>query len=138
MNEEIKQEGKILTVGMEARYPPSMIVGKTYELKIDLKNTGKWPEPEKEEIKITLMVKSSLCSCVPRSRDIPTIVVHRFGGSYGPVEFLLTAWEAGEEKIRITLVNEHGFPVSTYHLPTIPIIEIEEPPPCCSSHCQNS
>jgi hypothetical protein len=50
----------------------------------------------------------------------PAVVLHRFGGSYGAAEFLLTATqEEMEGEIRITLVNGWGVPVKVLNLNNI-------------------
>jgi hypothetical protein len=53
-------------------------------------------------------------------------MVHRFGGSYGPARFWLTAGKAREARIRLTMVNGAGVPISVW---TLKDIVIEESPP---------
>ncbi|MEQ9368654.1 MAG: tetratricopeptide repeat protein [Coleofasciculus chthonoplastes F3-SA18-01] len=104
-------------------YPREAQVGKTYLMTIDLQPSGdsEWLY-EDEEYPIYCMLETSpLFSSKPVGE--PAVVLHRFGGSYGAAQFLLTATqEEIEGLIRITLVNGWGMPVNVLCLDDIKII----------------
>ncbi|WP_017654897.1 AAA family ATPase [Fortiea contorta] len=100
-------------------YPQEAQVDKTYLMTIDLElsGDGEWQYQE-EEYPITCMLETlprSLFSSKPMGE--PTLVLHRFGGTYGPAKFLLKA--ASKEiqgKIKITLVNSWGIELQVLNL----------------------
>jgi hypothetical protein len=103
-------------------YPREAQVGKTYLMTVDLKLTEgtEWLF-EEEEYPIYCMVDSEplfRCEAVGE----PAIVLHRFGGSYGAAEFLLTAThneQIGE--LKVTLVNNWGVPIKLIKLENVEI-----------------
>ncbi|MEQ9621176.1 NACHT domain-containing protein [Coleofasciculus chthonoplastes] len=105
-------------------YPREAQVGKTYLMTIDLQPSGdnEWLY-EDEEYPIYCMVEtSSLFSSKPVGE--PAVVLHRFGGSYGAAQFLLTATqEEMEGEIKVTLVNGWGVPMRVLNLSNIKIIQ---------------
>ncbi len=105
-------------------YPREAQVGKTYLMTIDLQPFGdsEWLY-EDEEYPIYCMLETSpLFSSKPVGE--PAVVLHRFGGSYGAAQFLLTAsQEEIEGQIRITLVNGWGMPIRVLNLSNIKIIQ---------------
>ena len=114
-----------LSVQPVISYPRQAMVGKTYLMTIELKSSednGEWLY-EEEEYPIYCMVDCSpLFSIKPVGE--PAVVLHRFGGSYGPAKFLLTAAQQEMEgEIRITLVNKWGIPVRVLNLNDIQILE---------------
>ena len=44
------------------------------------------------------------------------VVLHRFGGSYGPAEFVVTPQNIGERSLRLTIINQWGVPVGDHEL----------------------
>jgi hypothetical protein len=104
------------------KYPSEAEVGKMYLLTIDLRPLDfdeKWPYHDIEEQTIHCLINSA-----PLFRSSPLgdscVVIHRFGGSYGPARFRLTASaKEGEGTIRITLVNSKGLPLDVIETPTI-------------------
>lgn len=98
-------------------YPREAQVGKNYLMTIDLQLSGnsEW-DYEEEEYPIYCMLETSpLFSSKPVGE--PTIVLHRFGGTYGPAKFLLKAApQEVEGKIKITLVNQWGVPIQVLRL----------------------
>lgn len=95
-------------------YPREAEIGKTYLLTVDLRsveNGGAWPYPQTEEVTIYCFVDAG---DLFRSRAFgePAVVLHRFGGTYGPARFLLTPEPAERKgKIRVTLANGWGVPM---------------------------
>ncbi|HEY9830847.1 MAG TPA: alpha-amylase family glycosyl hydrolase [Stenomitos sp.] len=112
-------------------YPRVAEVGKTYLMEIDLhqiRDGREWVYDE-EEYPIYCMVNSSpLFSNTPIEE--PVVILHRFGGNYGPAKFLLTATKKQMQgKIRITLVNSWGVPIRVLELDNIQVTqEIAELP----------
>lgn len=103
-----------LTVEPIISYPREAESGKSYLLSIDLRPLitpeDKWPLESEECAIYCLLNTAPLFSNRPLGDT--AVVIHRFGGSYGPARFLLTA--ADEEvagMIRITLVNGWGVPL---------------------------
>ncbi|WP_224248187.1 AAA-like domain-containing protein [Hyalangium gracile] len=79
-----------------------------------------WPY-EQEELALTCLVHTSLFTHEPLGEQ--SIVLHRFGGSYGPAAFLLTAKEFFQKgAITLSFVNRHGMTVHTVVLPNIEIV----------------
>jgi NB-ARC domain len=108
-------------------YPREAQVGKTYLMTIDLQpeENFEWQYDE-EEYPIYCTVDSKLFSSKPVGE--PVIVLHRFGGTYGSVNFLLNLKaliseetlnkEQGSCRITICLINSWGVP---FHLSDIEI-----------------
>src|SRR6266540_1685637 len=98
--------------------------GKAYLLTVDLRRPigdDAWPYP-REEYPVFCMVDASPLF-VTKPLGQPAIVLHRFGGSYGPATFLLqAAAEPGKGSIRITLVNDAGVPLQTMELKDVRVV----------------
>jgi tetratricopeptide (TPR) repeat protein len=96
-------------------YPREAQVGKTYLMTIDLcihTSPTEWPYDE-EEYPISFVLDTMpLFSYEPIGEEDPTVILHRFGGTYGPATYLLTATqqEMGGT-LQITLVNDRGVPI---------------------------
>lgn len=103
------------------RFPRVAQVGRTYLLTVDARHSlppEQWPY-EQEEYPLTCLLES-LPWFDHRPLGEPTLLVHRFGGTYGEIRFQLTAGEqAGEGRLRLIFVNESGLPVHTALLPEI-------------------
>jgi hypothetical protein len=88
-------------------YPTLAEVGKDYLLTVDLRwdcAREEWPYPE-EEYPVYCRV-SAAPLFVSRPVGVPAVVLHRFGGTYGPARFVLTAGQKEMEgAIRITLTS---------------------------------
>lgn len=97
-------------------YPREAEVGKTYLMTIDLQTSGDdWPYEEEEYPMYCMLETSPLFSNQPVGE--PALVLHRFGGTYSAVQFLLTAAQHEMEgEIRVTLVNGWGVPVRVLNL----------------------
>lgn len=104
-------------------YPRQAEVGKTYLMTIDLQpSSDEWPYEEEEYPIYCMLDTSPLFSCQPLGE--PSVVLHRFGGSYGAAEFLLTAApKESKGEITVTLVNNWGVPIRVLNLDQISIIE---------------
>ena len=89
-------------------YPRTAAVGKSYMMTVDLCQASledRWPY-EAEEYTIHLMLDSQPLFASEPIGDA-SVVLHRFGGTYGPATFLLVAnKEEMQGNMRLTLVNE--------------------------------
>ena len=111
-------------------YPHSAEVGKTYLMEIDIKQTEdfeKW-NYEEEEYPIYFRVDTYCQGDTTPLFKIkiigePAVVLHRFGGTYGPAKFLLTAAQKEMEgEIRVTLVNAWGVPLKRLRLENVAVV----------------
>lgn len=94
-------------------YPRKAQVGKTYLMTVDLQSAEKleW-QYEEEEYPIYCKVDGN--SLINRPLGEPVIVLHRFGGSYGEANFLLTPTKKDlRGQIRVCLINKWGVPFRT-------------------------
>lgn len=101
-------------------YPREAQAGVSYLLKIDLfmkTNPEDWPY-EEEEYPISLHLETfPLFKCEPVGHPEPSVVLHRFGGTYGPAMFLLTAAEKEMTgTIQIELLNRFGITLEQINL----------------------
>ena len=112
-------DSRTLSVKPIIHYPRVAQVGKTYLMTIDLEvEEGFEWQYDEEEYPIYCEVDSELFSSKPVGE--PVIVLHRFGGSYGEVKFLLTSAIKPEGgKIRVILINRHGVPFKVLNLEDI-------------------
>jgi hypothetical protein len=95
-------------------YPRDAEIGKTYLFTVDLRTAesrATWPYPQNEEVTIYCFVDASpLFRC--HAFGEPAVVLHRFGGTYGPARFLLTPEPVEMDGIiRVTLANGSGVPL---------------------------
>ena len=100
-------------------YPRSVEAGKTYLMTIDLQplqSHKDWAYGEEEVTVFCLLNAAPLFEVEPLD---PAVVIHKFGGSYGPARFLLTATTASEGIIQITLANGWGVPMDVLETPLI-------------------
>ncbi|MBD2610201.1 AAA family ATPase [Nostoc punctiforme FACHB-252] len=110
-------------------YPRQAQVGKTYLMTIDLQSSSdEWPYEEEEYPIYCILDTSQLFSCQPLGE--PAVVLHRFGGSYGAAEFLLTAaQEKMQGEITVTLANAWGMPIRVLSLGKISVTQVVTPHP---------
>ena len=104
-------------------YPREAASGSKYLVSIDLDHAltpEAWPY-EDEEYPVTCFLDATPAFAQEPAGD-PTIIVHRFGGSYGPAQFWLTAGAPGEASIRFVLVNGAGVPIAVREL-RVPIVD---------------
>jgi len=90
-------------------YPYEAESGKNYLMTIDLSYQGKWDSKEEEYPIYCEIDTRPLFSYNPIGEAV--VVLHRFGGTYGPAAFLLTALRKSQGDIKITLVNKYGLPI---------------------------
>jgi tetratricopeptide (TPR) repeat protein len=96
-------------------YPREAQAGKSYIMTIDLRvttNYHDWPFPEEEYPIWFILNVAPLFNYEPLGDSNPAVIIHRFGGTYGPATFLLSATQ--EEitgKLYITLINDYGIPI---------------------------
>src|SRR5437660_1167332 len=103
-------------------YPREAQIGQTYLMTIDVQLASpdaSWPYPD-EEYPITFILNTQpyfRYEPLNGERE-PGIVLHRFGGTYGPAQYLLTASEQEVERghISITFLNGWGLPVTYLEL----------------------
>lgn len=103
-------------------YPREAEVGKTYLMTIDLRRADEegWPY-DQEEYTVRFMLDTAPLFDNEQLGE-PAVVLHRFGGTYGPAHFLLTASEVEVKgSIRITLTNKWLMPIRVITLDDIEI-----------------
>ncbi|MFG2600947.1 FxSxx-COOH system tetratricopeptide repeat protein [Streptomyces sp. NPDC048462] len=83
----------------------------------DEEDSEAWPYEEEEELAFSVSLDGAphfVCEVL----DDPGLVLHRFGGTYGPARFLVTAGTAtGPAVLRLTISNQWGAPVRRAELP---------------------
>ncbi len=91
-------------------YPRKAETGKTYLMTVDVRSEGQkggWPYVEEEHNLYCILDTGSLFS--HESVGEPTIILNRFGGTYGPASFILKApLHETTGNIQIHFVNDHG------------------------------
>ncbi|MGG6267053.1 hypothetical protein ACQ4M3_12870 [Leptolyngbya sp. AN03gr2] len=98
-----------LNIAPIVTYPKTAKLGLSYIVEIDIApfNPKDWTY-EEEEYPIYCLMDSDLFDCKPVSE--PTIVLHRFGGTYGAIKFHCKVMEIGDADLKITLINRYGVP----------------------------
>ncbi|MGW2557923.1 FxSxx-COOH system tetratricopeptide repeat protein [Streptomyces sp. NPDC001514] len=99
--------------------------GRTYLVTVDLRGPlapdgsdchDAWPGPD-EELTFTVGLDGAphfVCEVL----DDPGVVLHRFGGTYGPARFVVTAGPVtGPASLWLTISNQWGMPVRKAELP---------------------
>ena len=107
-------------------YPRTAARGQRYLLTIDLRSSttpDAWPS-DSEELAVYCAARAEppgMFRIQPLGR--PSIVVHRFGGSYGPASFVLTAADREMHgQIILTLSNGWGIPFTELPLPDVQVL----------------
>ncbi|WP_013320649.1 tetratricopeptide repeat protein [Gloeothece verrucosa] len=120
------EKSALLSVKPIISYPREAQAGKTYLMTIDLEvEEGFEWQYEEEEYPIFCQVDSDFFKV--KSVDESVLVLHRFGGSYGEVRFLLTAGQKeAKGRIRVILINKWGVPVKVFYLEDVQITTKEE------------
>jgi len=76
-----------------------------------------WPYENEEYVISFILDTMPFFSYEPIGEEDPAVILHRFGGTYGPATFLLTASQREMSgTIRITLVNDWGVPIERVEL----------------------
>ncbi|QFG22995.1 tetratricopeptide repeat protein [Actinomadura sp. WMMB 499] len=98
-------------------WPARAEPGVGYRISVDLETEGPvdaWPY-EREEYAVGCMLDGGAGFEVDSVGDT-TLVVHRFGGTYGPVTFIAHALDEPEGELRLTLITQGGVPFRTIPL----------------------
>ncbi|WP_067461166.1 tetratricopeptide repeat protein [Actinomadura macra] len=98
-------------------WPERVEAGGSYLVSVDVELEGAldaWPYP-REEYAIGCMLDGGSGFAVESVGDT-TLVVHRFGGTYGPVTFVAHALDAPSGELHLTLLTEGGVPFRTIPL----------------------
>ncbi|MES1263230.1 MAG: metallophosphoesterase [Peristeroidobacter soli] len=114
-------EKTAISIKTRVAYPRKATAGATYLVSIDLDHLvapEEWPYDD-EEYPVTCILDTGAFFDQEAEGD-PTIIVHRFGGSYGPARFWVTAREPPEDradrpcfapKINLLLIDGVGRPI---------------------------
>jgi hypothetical protein len=113
-------------------WPREAKAGRRYLVTVDLRSSqgaDEWPYDE-EEFEFGFALDGAphfICQAL----DDPSVVLHRFGGTYGPARFVVAAGSTlGPGAIWLTISNRWGVPVRTVELPsevvTVPMREAAE------------
>jgi hypothetical protein len=111
-----------LTLKPVIGYPSEAQVGRSYLMTIDIqlaRPDSSWPYPEEEYVLSLILDTHPFFSYRPLGDRDPSLVLHRFGGTYGPAEYLLTAapTAVAPGTFGITFVNGWGLPIAHLELP---------------------
>jgi cytosine/adenosine deaminase-related metal-dependent hydrolase len=105
-------------------WPKKAAAGRRYLMTIDVEPADPaepWPY-EAEEIAIHCMIDTGRMF-TSEVVDDTAVVMHRFGGTYGPVRYILTAANRSMAgAIHLALLNEHGVPFKSYKLQGVHIV----------------
>jgi hypothetical protein len=101
-------------------WPHEAEAGRRYLVTVDLRSpqgADEWPYDE-EEFEFGFALDGAphfICQAL----DDPSVVLHRFGGTYGPARFVVGAGSTlGPGAIWLTISNRWGVPVRTVELPS--------------------
>ncbi|AZQ32073.1 serine protease [Streptomyces cyaneochromogenes] len=101
-------------------WPRSVVAGEPFLVSVDLAlvDTGGEPWPfEDEEIEFTCLLNGGRYFRVEAVHDA-SVVLHRFGGSYGPAEFVVvTRTTSGRHSLRLTPLTSHGVVMGSVEVP---------------------
>jgi subtilisin-like proprotein convertase family protein len=122
-----------LAVSPVVQFPKEAEAGRTYLFTIDLspkQGFDKWPYADSEECIVYCDINGAPLFSAEALGE-PAVVIHRFGGSYGPARFLITASKEPQDGvIRITLSSGLGMPLTTFETPTISVrarVDVKQP-----------
>ena len=105
-------------------WPKNAAAGGRYLMTIDVEPADPdepWPY-DAEEIAIHCLVDTGRLF-TSELVDDTAVVMHRFGGTYGPVRYILTAADRSMAgAIHLALLNEHGVPFKSYKLEGVRIV----------------
>jgi hypothetical protein len=104
-------------------WPKEMTVGRRHLVAVNLAlvtpdgDPAPWPLPTQEECVYTCALDGGSDFDLWAVHDA-AIVLHRFGGSYGPAEFVVTPREKpGRRSLWLTVINQWGVPIGDHDLP---------------------
>ena len=116
--------GPAFTVRPLVSWPRRARTGGRYMMTIDLEpgnQAAPWPYDE-EEIAVHCVVDAAPLFTT-EAVDDTAVVLHRFGGTYGPVRYLLTAARRPMKgAIHLTLLNDAGMPVDVFTFEAVEIL----------------
>ncbi|SNQ51849.1 hypothetical protein FRACA_830012 [Frankia canadensis] len=101
-----------LTIEPVVSWPHEVRAGGLYQLTVDVRpaaDAGAWPFP-REEVTVHLQL---FCppGIVPTLMTEPAVVLHRFGGTYGPARYVLAVDDAVRSgSLQLVLSNRAGVP----------------------------
>jgi hypothetical protein len=123
-----EEDTNFISVQPILSYPREARPGKTYLMTVDLRvqdTDFSWPY-EEEELPVYCFVDASPSFDSEPLGDA-TILLHRFGGTYGPAEFLLTATGRPQKvDIQVTLTSVYGKPIEVIVIDDVRILKEEE------------
>lgn len=104
-------------------WPTTMIAGQRHLVSVDLAlvnrdgTPAQWPLPGEEEYTYTCLLDGGGVFELWAVRDA-TVVLHRFGDSYEPAQFVVipTKKTPGEQSLWLTIINQWGVSVGEYPL----------------------
>ncbi|MBM7845925.1 tetratricopeptide repeat protein [Herpetosiphon giganteus] len=115
-------------IQLKVVYPQRMYINQSYLITADIVNTSL-----QEDIWHTIGEEYPFTCIINGNElfDVDTIerqiVVHRFGGSYGPAQFLVSPQSSEHDaSLEIALINQHGIPVKVQELNGIEILNITD------------
>ncbi|MCX5360048.1 FxSxx-COOH system tetratricopeptide repeat protein [Streptomyces sp. NBC_00124] len=116
----MRGDAPALLVDPVVGWPREAEAGRSYLVTVDLDGPSTaegWPY-EEEEFDFGIALDGAP-HFVCRALGEPSVVLHRFGGTYGPARFVVTAREAlGPGSLWLTITNRWGTPVRTVELPS--------------------
>jgi vWA-MoxR associated protein C-terminal domain len=110
------------------RWPRTALVDRSYLVEVDLQVAGdppQWPYDTEELAMLCLL--SGGPELRVEALDSATVVVHRFGGSYGAVRYLVTPLRAAAGlNLSLTVATRRGVPVRTDRLPVAVVSSVRD------------
>jgi len=125
MNETVPALEQHVLIEPIIHYPRRTICSHNYMMTVDVRlaeNINDWPYAEEEYA----------LYCIPETYplfhyealDEPAVTLHRFGGTYGPITFLLTASsEPREGSLMLRFTNGSGVPITTVELHDVHVVK---------------
>ncbi|MEU6783131.1 hypothetical protein ABZ912_28395 [Nonomuraea angiospora] len=108
-------------------WPQRMAAGEAYLVTVDLRiaeGSGPWEYDPEEFVYLCMLDGEGDLSV--EAVDDAAVILHRFGGSYGPARFVVTAGSgSGERRLWLNITNETGALVCSATLPVA--VEDDDP-----------
>ena len=98
-------------------WPREAAPGQTYLMTVDVRLAAgsEWRYAAEEYAVLCMVSANRSCRVGPLGEA--AVMLHRFGGTYGPAQFLISALEPAEDaRLRLTLVNQAGMPIANVPL----------------------
>jgi predicted amidohydrolase len=123
----LEENTSFISIQPVIRYPREARPGRAYLMTVDLRvpeTAFSWPYEEEELPVYCFVDTSTLFDSEPLGDS--TIMLHRFGGTYGPAEFLLITTDNPQEAdIKITLTSMYGKPIKVIVLSDVRVVNEE-------------